>query len=218
MSADDSLVTARHFAYLADRTRGDDDFLRQLKQAAAEAGIPKIWIGPAQASFMQIVLKLHRATEVVEVGTLAGYSAISMARALPEDGHVHTIELEPKHADFAEDWIARSDVSSKITVHRGAGSDVLASLPPLSADALFLDADKSGYPAYLAEGLRILRPGALVMADNAFAFGQLFDEHPTDREAGAVRAFNDLMARQPRIHGCIVPLGDGMWVGVLDEA
>ncbi|MCB9897186.1 MAG: O-methyltransferase [Planctomycetes bacterium] len=218
MSADDSLVTARHFAYLAERTRGDDDFLRQLKEAAAEVGIPKIWIGPAQASFMQILLELQRAKDVVEVGTLAGYSAISMARALPDDGHVHTIELSPKHADFAAEWIARSDVADKITLHRGAGSDVLATLPPISADAIFLDADKSGYPAYLAEGLRILRPGGLVMADNAFAFGQLFDERPSDREVGAVRAFNDVMAKEPRVHGCIVPLGDGLWVGVVEGA
>ena len=109
MSSEATLVTARHFAYVAERTAGDDDFLTQLKAAAAEAGIPAIWINPAQASLMAILLKLVGAKQVVEVGTLAGYSAIAMARALPADGRVATIELETKHADFAEDYIRTGD-------------------------------------------------------------------------------------------------------------
>ncbi len=83
-----------------------------------------------------------------------------------------------------------------------------------SADAAFLDADKSSYPLYLRECLRIVRRGGLIMADNAFAFGQLFDEHPTDREVPAMREFNDYIAAEPRLHSIIVPIGDGLWVGV----
>ena len=98
MSATSSLVSAAHFAYVAERTRADDDFLRDLKAAAQEAGIPRIWISPEQASLMQILLRLGNAKEVIEVGTLAGYSAITMARALPQDGRVRTIELSDLHA------------------------------------------------------------------------------------------------------------------------
>jgi len=214
MSESSTLVTAAHFAYLAQRTPADDAFLGELKHAAREAGIPAIWVAPEQASFMQLLLKLCRAREVVEVGTLAGYSAITMARALPPEGRVRTIELMPKHADFAEAWIARSDVAGKIEVLRGGGQDWLPRLETASADAAFLDADKTGYPLYLKECLRILRPHGLVMVDNAFAFGQLFDETPTDREVGAVRRFNDIMAAEASLHGIIVPIGDGLWVGV----
>jgi caffeoyl-CoA O-methyltransferase len=214
VSENPTLVTAQHFEYVAARTRGDDAFLRDLKSAARTAGIPAIWISPAQASFMQIQLQLCKARTVIEVGTLAGYSAIWMARALPAEGRVHTIELEPKHADFATRWIAQSDVADRIVVHRGAGNDVLPRFEAGSADAAFLDADKSGYPGYLKECLRILRPGGLVMVDNAFAFGQLLDAQPTDREVGAVRAFNDLMASQTGLHGVIVPIGDGLWVAI----
>jgi caffeoyl-CoA O-methyltransferase len=214
MSEDATLVTARHFAYLTERTADEGPFLRDLKQAARAAGIPAIWIAPAQASFMQVLLRLCGARRVVEVGTLAGYSAIAMARALPADGHVDTIELLPRHADFAESWIARSDVAGRVTVHRGTGLDVLARLRDGAYDAAFLDADKGNYPGYLRHALRLLRPGGLVMVDNAFAFGQLFDERPSDREAPAVRAFNELMAREPRVQAVIVPLGDGLWVGV----
>lgn len=214
MSENPTLVTARHFEYVAARTRGDDDFLRDLKSAARDASIPAIWISPAQASFMQIQLRLCNARTVIEVGTLAGYSAIWMARALPDGGRVHTIELEAKHADFAERWVAKSDVADRVVVHRGAGQDVLPQFDTASADAAFLDADKGGYPTYLGECMRILRPGGLIMVDNAFAFGQLFDEKPTDREVGAVRAFNDLMASQTGLQGVLVPIGDGLWVAV----
>jgi len=207
-------IGAEHFRYIAEHTTAEDEFLRELKKAAAAAGIPSIWIAPEQASFMRILLKAARAREVVEVGTLAGYSAISMARALPVDGRVRTIELEPKHAEFAERWIARSDVAGRVEVLRGAGMDVLPKLAADSADAAFLDADKASYPRYLTECLRIVRKGGLIMVDNAFAFGQLFDPKATDREVPAVRAFNDHVVKVRELESVIVPLGDGLWVGV----
>ncbi len=214
MSADSTRVTERHFDYIRERTTPEGPLLADLKTAAAAAGIPAIWISPEQAAFMQILLRLAGAREVVEVGTLAGYSAIAMARALPEDGRVRTLELMDAHADFAEDWVARSDVAGRVEVHRGDARAVLPSLADDSADACFLDADKSEYPEYLRECLRIVRPGGLFMVDNAFAFGQLFDENPTDREAPAVKAFNEQMARVPELQSVIVPMGDGVWVGV----
>jgi predicted O-methyltransferase YrrM len=207
-------VTEQHFQYIAKHTAAEDAFLEELKREAAAAGIPEIWIAPEQASFIQILLRLCRAREVVEVGTLAGYSAIVMARALPEAGRVRTIELEAKHADFAEEWIARSDVPDRVRVHRGAGMDVLPRFESDSADAVFLDADKASYPLYLEQSLRIVRPGGLILVDNAFAFGQLFDEAPADREVPAIRAFNEVMARESRLHSIIMPIGDGLWVGV----
>jgi caffeoyl-CoA O-methyltransferase len=214
MSDNSTVVTAEHFRYLAERTAGEDDLLRSLKREAAAEGIPPIWIAPEQASFMQILLRAAKAREVVEVGTLAGYSAIVMARALGEGGRVRTIELNPKHADFARRWIAKSDVAARIEVTLGAGLAVLPAFAADSADAAFLDADKASYPRYLAECLRIVRRGGLIMADNAFAFGELFASSPRDNEVGAIRQFNDVMAKESRLHSVIVPIGDGLWVGV----
>lgn len=216
MSASSTLVTARHFRYLAERTVQEDEFLRNLKIQAAAAGIPQIWVSPEQASFMQILLKLVSARDVVEVGTLAGYSAIWMARALPSGGTVRTIEILESHAAFAERWIANSDVARRIEVLRGAGADILPTLADRSADACFLDADKAGYPLYLQECKRILRPGGLLMVDNAFGFGQLFDDEPQDQEVPAVQVFNDILAEESGFHSVIVPLGDGLWVGVYE--
>jgi predicted O-methyltransferase YrrM len=214
MSENPTLVTAEHFRYVASHTTRDDAFLSSLRTAAAAAGLPPIAISSAQASFIQIILKAARAKQVVEVGTLGGYSAIWMARALPPDGRVRTLEISPKHAEFARSWIAKSDVASRIEVITGDARQVLPGIGADSADAMFLDADKASYPAYLEQGMRIVRKGGLILADNAFAFGQLFDQNPTDREAPAIRAFNEVVPKTEGLHGVIVPLGDGCWVCV----
>lgn len=214
MSDEGTVLTAAHIEYVAAHTRGDDAFLADLKRAASAAGIRSIWIAPEQASLLGILMRAIGAREVVEVGTLAGYSAITLARALPDGGRVRTIEVERLHVEFARAWIARSDVAKKVEVLEGRGADVLPGIADASVDAVFLDADKGGYSTYLRHALRILRPGGLVLVDNAFAFGQILDPHPTDRDVPAVRAFNDEIAREPRLHSVIVPLGDGMWVGV----
>src|SRR5262245_56632773 len=199
MSASPTLVTAAHFDYLTARTRAEDRFLVELKRAAESAGIPRIWISWAQASFLQILLKSAGAERVLEVGTLAGYSAIAMARALPtaaRGGRLVTVEIEPAHVSFARDWIGRSDVADRVEVREGAGARVLEELPDDPPfDAAFLDADKSGYAGYLRSALRLVRRGGLILMDNAFAFGEIFDESSRDEDVRAVRAFNDQMAR-----------------------
>lgn len=211
MSEISTPVTANHFRYLAARTTQDDDLLRNLKAEARRDGIPPIWIAPEQGSFIQIVLKIAHAKEVIEIGTLAGYSAIWMARALPPDGHVRTIEKSQVHADFAERWISKSDAAARIKVFRGAGEDILPSFAADSADAAFIDADMSGYPVYLRESLRIVRRGGIIMADNAFGFGRLFET--SDEGASAMRSFNEIMAKETALQGIIVPIGDGLWIG-----
>jgi len=214
MSAEPTLVTARHFAYIAERTTQEDEFLRTLRKEAEAAGIPPIHVAPEQAALLHVLLRAAGAKEVVEVGTLAGYSAVVMARALPPGGRVRTIEFERKHAEFTRAAFARCDVADRIELHEGDAAAILPGFADGSADAAFLDADKKSYPRYLEESIRIVREGGLILVDNAFAFGQLFDDEPTDPEAPAVKEFNEIMAREPRVESVIVPVGDGMWVGV----
>jgi len=214
MSESTEAISRGLIDYLAARTAGDDDFLRELKAAARAAGIPSIWIPPEEGSLLQVLLRVARAKEVVEVGTLAGYSAIWMARALPDGGRVRSIELSPKHAAFAHAWIAKSDVASKVEVIEGRGGDVLQTMATSSVDAVFLDADKGGYADYVEQAARILRPSGLLLVDNAFAFGQVLDARPLDDEAPAIQAFNEKLARDARFQSLIVPIGDGLWVGV----
>ena len=112
MSAESGSVTDRHFAYIRSHTTGEDELLRDLKVAAEQAGIPKIWISPEQGSFMQILMRIHRARDVVEVGTLAGYSAIWMARGLPAGGTLRTFEFESDRAAFAREWIGKAEIAA----------------------------------------------------------------------------------------------------------
>ena len=212
MSEISTPVTADLLGYLAARTVQEDELLRNLKSEARRQGIPPIWIAPEQGSFMQLLLKIARAREVIEIGTLAGYSAIWMARALPAGGLLRTIEASDSHAGFAERWISVSDVAARIKVFRGKGTDVLPGFAADSADAAFIDADKESYPLYLRESLRIVRPGGIIMADNAFGFGRLFDTR--DAGASAMRRFNEIAAEEKAMQSIIVPLGDGLWVGL----
>ena len=214
MADQGSPVSPEHFAYVRARTIQEDGFLATLRREAIEAGLPEIHIAPEQGAFLQILVRLAGAREVIEVGTLGGYSAIWMARGLPPEGRVRTIEVQAAHANFAEHWIARSDVAGKIEVHRGAGLNVLPRFADASADAAFVDADKVHYPGYLEHCLRIVRPGGLIACDNAFAFGQLFDDEPADPGVPHVRAFNDLVPTVPGLTAVIAPFGDGCWVGV----
>jgi predicted O-methyltransferase YrrM len=209
-----SEVTTDGLRYLAEHTVREDEFLRSLKAAAIEAGPPPIWIAPEQGSFMQVLLRLAGAKEVIEVGTLAGYSAIWMARALPANGLVRTIEVSGMHADFAKRWVGRSDVSGKIRIYRDAGKDILPKFKPGSVDAFFVDADKPSYPIYLSHALQLVRSGGLILADNAFAFGELFDRNSREREVEAMRAFNEIMAQDRSQQSIIIPIGDGLWVAV----
>jgi predicted O-methyltransferase YrrM len=212
MSEISTPVTHEHFRYLAALTTPEDNTLRSLKKDALNSGIPPIWISPEQGSFLQILLAALQAKEVVEIGTLAGYSAIWMARALPKNGHVRTIEISSIHADFARRWIARSDVAGQIDVIQGNGAEILPRFQDNSADAAFIDADKEGYPFYLSECMRIVRHGGLILADNAFGYGQIFESK--DSEVIAMRDFNEIMAKEAALRSIIIPIGDGLWVGV----
>src|SRR5690606_25637275 len=180
-------------------------FLRELKAAAKARGFPTISVAPDQAAFMQILLRAARAREVVEVGTLGGYSAISMARALLEGGRVRTIEIDPDRAQFAREWAARSDVAGRVEVFEGMGAKVLPTFADGSADVAFLDADKESYPIYLEHCRRIVRPGGLILVDNAFAFGYLLDPTEDDASVKAIRAFNEIMHSARDLQGVIVP-------------
>lgn len=212
MSESPTVHSAALMQYVAAHAPPEDPFLRDLKAAAKARGFPSISVAPDQAAFMQLLLRAARAREVVEVGTLGGYSAISMARALLEGGRVRTIELDPERAAFAREWAARSDVAGRVEVLEGAGGEVLPTFAADSADVAFLDADKENYPLYLEHCRRIVRPGGLILVDNAFAFGYLLDPTEDDPSVAAIRAFNEVMHDARDLQGVIVPLGDGLWV------
>lgn len=177
---------------------------------AVPAGVPAIQVGPSEGRLLHLLLRLSGARTVVEVGTLMGYSTIHLARAVPADGHVWSIELEPHHAELARANVAAAGLADRVTVLVGAGLDVLPTLGPLAPfDAVFLDADKHNYDAYAAWALAHLRRGGLLIGDNAYLFGEL--THDTER-ARMMRAFHERVAAS--CDSVCVPTPDGLVIGI----
>jgi caffeoyl-CoA O-methyltransferase len=173
-------------------------------------GIPAIQVGPSDGRLLYLLLKLANAKRVVEVGTLVGYSAVVMARALPPDGHLWSIEYEPVHAEVARANIAAAGLADRVTVLVGAGKEVLPTLAGNGPfDAVFIDADKVSYDFYGEWALANLRRGGLVLGDNAYLFGELMDDSDRGR---AMRAFHELVARH--CDSVCVPTPDGLVVGI----
>lgn len=195
----------------------EDELLKMLKSEAAAAGIPEIQISPEQAAFMQVLLKGIGARRVIEVGTLAGYSAIVMARALPDDGTVTTIEYDPFHAEFARDMVRRAGLERRVDVVIGSGLDVLERNPDIIGpyDFAFIDADKINYVRYLDLIIPKMRPGGMIAGDNAMAWGKIADQNAEEESVKGMQAFNRAMANHPGIQAALIPIGDGMCVGVL---
>ncbi|MCA8963777.1 MAG: O-methyltransferase [Planctomycetes bacterium] len=214
MSASSTPVDERLFAFIQKQTIAEDAYLRDLRQAARQAGLPEIHIAPEQAAFLQLLLRGAGARTVVEVGTLGGYSAIAMARGLPEGGRVITHEIEPAHAEFARQWIARSDQAGRIEVRLGNAIDTLPTIADGSVDAVFLDADKEGYVAYLGQALRMLRSGGILLADNVLAGGHIADGSGGSATAQAITRFLAAVQAARSLRSVIVPLGDGCLFGV----
>lgn len=184
--------------------------LKAAFDAPETTGLPAIQVGPSEGKLLTLLLRMVQAKRVVEVGTLAGYSAIRLARGLPADGHVWTCELEEKHAAVARDNIAKASEAQRITVVVGPAKQTLQGLERNGPfDAVFIDADKSNYDAYAEWAVKNLRPGGLVLVDNAYFFGRLLED---SADASAVRRCHEVCAK-----GCdtvCVPTPDGLIVGI----
>ena len=204
-------------AYLAGLFAPEDQVLIALREEADRTGLPPITISPDEGRLLQVLLTAIGARRVLEVGTLGGYSAIWIARALPADGHLLTLEIDERHAAFARRYLARAGVDGRVEIRVGRALDLLPALDGERFDAVFLDADKEPLPTYFEWAMRLVRPGGLVIADNALWGGRVLDERNTDDATRGVREFNRRMATDPRVVGIVVPTHDGVAIGVVRE-
>lgn len=173
--------------------------------------MPAIQVGASEGKTLELLMKMIGASKVVEVGTLAGYSAIRMARGMVDGGKLWTIEYDPRHAEVARKNIEDAGLAADIEVLVGAGLEVLPSLVDHGPfDAVFIDADKGNYDKYGAWAAENLRVGGLLIGDNAFYFGKLLDEG--DDAAAAMRRFHEQAAG--RFDSVCVPTPDGMLLGL----
>jgi predicted O-methyltransferase YrrM len=185
--------------------------------ANASADLPSIDVSPLQGRFLEIVVRMIGARRVLEIGTLGGYSTICLARGLPADGRVVTLEFEPRHADVARANIAHAGLASRVEVRVGPA---LESLPVLEADGVdpfdlvFIDADKQNNDAYLRWALRLSRPGTIIICDNIVRHGRIIDPASEDPGVQGTRRFLDLVAAEPRLRAtAIQTVGTKGWDG-----
>jgi predicted O-methyltransferase YrrM len=186
--------------YIDERVAPPDPVLTAALDAASAAGLPAISVSPSQGKLLAILARSIKASRVLEIGTLAGYSTIWLARALPRGGRVVTLEYEPKHADVARTNFARAGLSESIEVRVGAALDTL---PPLEKepkfDFVFIDADKINTPQYFEWALRLTHVGSLIVVDNVVRDGRLADETIDDDNVRGMQRFMDMLPNESRV-------------------
>ena len=187
-------------SYLIDALIPQDPLLSQVLANNQRAGLPAFDVAANQGQFLALLVRMVRAQRVLEIGTLGGYSTIWMARELPEDGELLTLEADPRHAAVARENLRPAGVDKQVTLREGPALQTLESLgdrPPF--DLIFIDADKPSNPDYLRWALRYSRPGTLIIGDNVVRDGEVVNPRSEDDRVQGVRRFIEMMARDPRL-------------------
>jgi predicted O-methyltransferase YrrM len=193
--------------YIADLFVPSDPALEAALADSDAAGLPAINVSPVQGKFLHLLARLQGARNILEIGTLGGYSAIWLARALPPGGRLITLEANPKHADVARANIARAGLAGVVELRLGKALETLPQLAQESRgpfDLIFIDADKPGYPDYLPWALKLSRPGSLIIADNVVRKGGVADSANADPNIQGVRRFCELLAGEPKVSATIL--------------
>jgi len=188
--------------YITEKLLSVDPSLEAALKASADASLPAISVSPPQGKLLQLLALSHGAQNILEIGTLGGYSTIWLARALPAGGRLITLEYEPKHAEVAGANFIRAGVAERIELRVGAALETLPQLADEKRgpfDFIFIDADKENYPGYWEWALRLSRPGTLIIADNVVRKGEVVDPNSTDPRVQAVRKLHTLIAAEPRV-------------------
>lgn len=200
-------------AYVAARFAREDAALAAVRAGHRTADLPVIHVSAEEGAILALLVRAIGARRVLEVGTLGGYSGIWLARALPPDGLLVTVEGDERHAAHAREAFARAGVADRVRLIVGEGLDTLATLDDVF-DAVFLDADKAPLPEYFAHAMRLLRVGGLLLCDNTFMDGRIADPAADGSDVRGMRAFNDLVARDGRLVAAVIPVRDGLLAAV----
>jgi caffeoyl-CoA O-methyltransferase len=208
---------ARLAEWLLETYAPEDEVLAEIRARSTAAGLPDIQVAALDARHLEVLARASVARRAVEIGTLGGYSGVAILRGLGEGGELDTIDSEPRHADVARESFRRAGFAERARVHVGLALDVLPRLERRGPfDLVFIDADKEGYPRYLDWAAQNLRPGGIVLLDNAFLFGHL-PEAPAGERAASIRAMqavHQTLAGSGKFRATPLPTGEGLALGV----
>lgn len=198
--------------------RPEDEVLREIRERSAAAGLPRIEVGRFDGLHLEVLARACGARLAVEIGTLGGYSGVCLLRGMGDDGVLHTIEREPRHAEVARESFERAGVAARVRIHVGLAAERLRALEGSGPfDLVFVDADKLGYPEYLAWAEDNLKVGGVLLADNTFGFGHVHEERPSGESAdamAALRRFGERLAAGGRFRATMLPTAEGLSLGV----
>jgi caffeoyl-CoA O-methyltransferase len=198
--------------YLVEHGTPPDEIQQALIEETLELGsISSMQIAPEQGAFMTLLARAIGARRAVEVGTFTGYSALCIARGLPDDGRLLTCDRNEEWTSIGRRYWEKAGVSHKIELRIGPALETLRSLPEdAGLDLAFIDADKQEYIAYFEELLKRLRPSGVILVDNVLWDGHVVDPEVKDEQTLAIRDFNDHVARDPRVECVMLPVADGL--------
>lgn len=192
--------------YISELLAVEDAALKAVEQSIIDHGIPQMSVSPNQGKFLQVLATLCKAQRILELGTLAGYSTIWMARALPRGGRLLSIEFDSTYARVAQENIDRAGLTNAVDIRIGKALDILPQLQTEDAgpfDMVFIDADKPPYVEYYEWALRLSRPGTLIIADNVIREGKVLNPDHEDERVQGVRRLNQLLANDRRVSATI---------------
>ena len=203
-------------AYLDDLFVGTDDALDATLASLTDAGMPSISVSPTQGRFLTILARVSGARRVLELGTLAGYSTICLARGLPKDGRLVSLEYDARYADVARANVENAGLADVVEIRVGRAIDLLPALiDEAPFELIFIDADKASYPDYLEWAIRLSRTGSLIVGDNVVREGGVVDPDTTDENVPPIRRFNELLASDARLEATALQLvGSKGWDGM----
>ncbi len=187
-------------AYFDGLLVDEDEALTAAAADSEAAGLPAHQVAPNQGKLLHLLARIRGARTILEIGTLGGYSTIWLARALPEDGRLVTLEVDERCAGVAAANIDRAGLTHLVDIRRGRAVDLLPGLTDLAPfDLVFIDADKPSNPEYLAWALKLTRPGSVIIGDNVVRDGAVVDPASPDPRVQGVRLFTELIAEHPRL-------------------
>jgi predicted O-methyltransferase YrrM len=207
------IITEQLLSYAERLFASEDAALQEVRALQRREGLPDIAISPDEGKILHVLIKALGARRVLEIGALGGYSGVWIARALGPEGRLTTIEADPKHAGVARRAFAHAGVERQVELLEGRALEILPTLPP-GFDAVFVDADKQPLEEYYRHSMRLLRAGGLLLCDNSFFHGRVIDPSDTHPDVEGVRAFNRLAATDGRLVAAVIPVRDGLLVGV----
>ncbi len=211
--------------YFSSKLQESDPIMDSILKANAEAGLPAIDVSPNQGKLLYLLAKLKGVKNILEIGTLGGYSSVWLARALPEEGHLITLEYSKKHAKVANENVRNAGLENKIDIIVGQALETLPTLEKKgfpSFDLIFIDADKPNNPNYFKWALELSKPGTVIIADNVVRNGKVIEDDTEDSNVQGIRQFIDLLSEESRIDStAIQTVGskgyDGFVLGVVKE-